>query len=450
MPRLTSLVDGSQRFCTGLLTEGAPTSKAVAAEPTKESGADGQACSAGAEFRFAVMPVGFDRVEGMEISLPVAIAVVLLFLAVGVGIGYLLGQSRAQARQADARMEMVRLEARAERLEEENDALIERAQSDQNVLRALSPITSSLAAMTTKVGQLEKSQAAASAQLSQQLTTTHESSRDLFEVTSSLRRALTSTSARGSWGEAELERIVTAAGMLPHVHFDTQATVESSAGGRQRPDMLIYLPGDGVIAVDSKVPLSAYMEAVEISADDPSQRSQREILLAEHAKAVRGHVLALAKRNYPSQFEHSPQLTIMFMPTESLLSEAVRANPGLLDEAARHGVAITSPSSLLALLRAVAATWSSSRVTQEAGEVLALGKDLVQRLGDLSKHLTTLGSRLSGSVQAYNRAVGTLESRLLVTARGFESLPGDSLEVKELDYEAAQVRTFSRSELVTD
>lgn len=383
----------------------------------------------------------------MEISLPFALLVVLLFLVIGIGLGYVLGVSRTQSRSSEIRLELARQQARTDRLEEENNGLIERASRDQNLLQALSPITANLTAMTSKVSQLEKSQAAASAQLAQQLTVSHEASRDLFEVTNSLRSALTSTSARGSWGEAELERLVTAAGMLPHVHFDTQATVRSSDGGHQRPDMLVYLPGDGTIAVDSKVPLSAYMAAVEISPDDPSLRARRDQLLNEHAKAVRSHVLALAKRNYPAQFAHSPNLTIMFMPTESLLSEAVRSNPGLLDEAARLGIAITSPSSLLALLRAVSATWSSSRVTEEASEVLALGKDLVQRLGDLSKHLATLGSRLSGSVTAYNKAIGTLENRLLVTARGFESLSGDNLEVAELPSESTQVRVISRSEL---
>lgn len=386
----------------------------------------------------------------MEISLPLALFTFLLFLAVGVGLGYFIGISRARTEHADSRLELARTQARVSRLEEENNGLIERASRDQNVLQALSPITAGLTAMTTKVGGLEKAQAAASAQLNQQLATTHEASRDLLEVTTSLRSALTSTSSRGSWGEAELERIVTAAGMLPHVHFDTQATVTSSDGSRQRPDMLVYLPGDGTIAVDSKVPLSAYMAAAEISPEDPALRARRDQLLTEHAKAVRAHVRALAKRDYPRQFEHSPQLTIMFMPTESLLAEAVRTSPGLLDEAARLGIAITSPSSLLALLRAVAATWSSSRVTEEAGEVLALGKDLVQRLGDLSKHLSTLGSRLSGSVTAYNRAVGTLESRLLATARKFESLPGENLDIAELDSDAAQVRTITRSELGAD
>jgi len=386
----------------------------------------------------------------MEMSSPLALFAVLLLLAVGGVLGYFIGASRARAEHAAEQIELARIEARASRLEEENNGLIDRASRDQNVLQALTPITASLSAMTTKVSSLEKAQAAASAQLSHQLASTHETSRDLYEVTSSLRSALTSTSARGSWGEAELERIVAAAGMLPHVHFDTQTTVESASGARQRPDMLVYLPGDGTIAVDAKVPLSAYMSAAEISLDDPAGRERREQLLSEHAKAVRAHVLALAKRDYPSQFEHSPQLTVMFMPTESLLSEAVRAQPGLLDEAARHGVAITSPSSLLALLRAVAATWSSSRVTEEAGEVLRLGKDLVQRLGDLSKHLTVLGTRLSGSVAAYNKAIGTLESRLLVTARGFESLPGENLGVSEISGESSQVRAITRSELVGD
>lgn len=385
----------------------------------------------------------------MEISVPLLLVLILVVLALGVWLGYLIGAARTSSRSADDRVTIAQLTARAERLEEENNGLIDRAGRDQNLLQAFSPISARLADMSTKVGQLEKAQVAAASRLGQQLSTTSEASKDLLNVTSSLRSALTSTSARGVWGEAELERIVSSAGMLPHVHFDTQASIESN-GTRQRPDMLIYLPGDGTIAVDAKVPLSAYLRAAELSDDNPAEREERKRLLQDHAKAVRAHVLALSKRDYPSQFEHSPKITIMFMPTESLLSEAVHANPNLLDEAARLGIALTSPSSLLALLRSVAATWSSSRVTEEASEVLALGKDLVNRLGDLSKHLSTLGTNLSRTVTAYNRSIGTLESRLLVTARNFESLPSDHLEVSQLDKDSDQIRSITRSELLGD
>ncbi|WP_054951869.1 DNA recombination protein RmuC [Flaviflexus massiliensis] len=380
----------------------------------------------------------------MEIPPLLFVLAILVVLAVGIAVGYFLGVARTRITSAEARVEMAEVRARSERLEEENNGLIERASRDQNLLQALAPITTKLADMTTKVQQMERHQVSATARLGEQLTNSSQASKELLNVTTSLRSALTSTSSRGVWGEAELERIVTAAGMLPHVHFDTQTAI-----GGQRPDMLIYLPGDGTIAVDAKVPLSAYLKAAELT-NDVNRAEERSQLLNEHAKAVRSHILELAKRNYPSQFPGSPQLTIMFLPAESLLSEAVQANPALLDEAAKLGVALTSPSSLLALLRAVASTWSTSRVTEEAGEVLALGKDLVQRLGDLSKHLTNVGTHLSRTVKAYNQSIGTLENRLLVTARNFDSLPSDNLEVPQLSNEATQIRSISRAELLDE
>lgn len=384
----------------------------------------------------------------MELSPTLFVVTIVVILAIGILVGYVIGAAKAKSESAHDLIELAEMRARSDRLEEENNGLIERASRDQNLLQALSPISTKLADMTTRVAQMEKSQVSATARLGEQLSSTNEASKELLGVTTSLRSALTSTSSRGVWGEAELERIVTAAGMLPHVHFDTQTSVQQG-NSRQRPDMLIYLPGDGTVAVDSKVPLSAYLRAAEL-VDDPSMNGERKRLLDEHAKAVRAHVLELAKRDYPSQFPGSPKITVMFLPTESLLSEAVQSNPGLLDEAARLGIALTSPSSLLALLRAVSATWSSSRVTEEAGEVLALGKDLVQRLGDLSKHLTNVGTHLSRTVKAYNQSIGTLESRLLVTARNFESLPDGRLEVPQLSSEAGQVREISRGELLGD
>lgn len=364
----------------------------------------------------------------MEITAPHAIAAVVI-LGLGILLGYLLASTQSKAIASAER-------ARSERLEEENNGLIERASRENSILQALAPIGSHLDAMAKRVGQLESAQTAASARISEQLSTATNVSRDLAAATSSLRTALTSTSARGTWGEVELERIVAAAGMLPHVHFETQQV----QGSGKRPDLLIHLPGGGQLAVDAKVPLAAYLEAAEIDPVSALDRACRDDLLDQHGKAVMSHVKALAKRDYPAEHPGSPQVTVMFMPTESLLAEAVRSQPTLITDAADLGIALASPASLLALLKTVSATWATSKVTEEATDVLELGRELVARLATFTGYLGDLGSNLTRSVTAYNKAVGSLESRVLATARKFESLPNlDSVDEISGDHQVRQI-----------
>lgn len=166
-------------------------------------------------------------------------------------------------------------------------------------------------------------------------------------------------------------------------------------------------------------------------------------LMSEHAKAMRAHINELAKRDYPAQFPGSPQFTVMFLPAESLLSEALAADAALLEDALRLGITPTSPSSLLALLRAVATIWASAQVTEEAQEIMYLGRTLVQRLNTVASHLDSLGSSLQRSVTAYNRTVASIESRLLVTARSFESIDSPLATPKEVSSEKGQVRHFT-------
>jgi len=211
--------------------------------------------------------------------------------------------------------------------------------------------------------------------------------------------------------------------------------------------MTILLPGGGKVAVDAKVPLAAYLNAVEIEPVDEESRSRQARLLADHAKAVRAHVNALSKRDYPSEFPGSPQLAVLFMPTESLLAEAVRQDPAILDDAMSKGIALASPATLLALLRTVGASWSSHQVTHEAEQIVSLGKEMLDRLATLAGHLSTLGNSLRSSVKHYNSAIGSLESNLLVTARRFQALDYKGKELTGVTGDDAQVRDITQPEL---
>jgi DNA recombination protein RmuC len=253
------------------------------------------------------------------------------------------------------------------------------------------------------------------------------------------------------WGEIELRRVVEAAGMLRHVDFAEQRATSSlggSGGSTGRPDVVVRLPGQRTIAVDAKVPMDAYLEAAAI---DPAARGdaahRREKLLADHARALRSHVDALASRAYHADLPGSAELVVLFIPSEPLLGAALEADPGLLEHALRKGVAPTSPASLLALLRAVAAVWVAEQSGEQAGEILDLGRTLTDRLGVVVGHVERLGASLRGAVGHYNSAVGSIESRLLVTARSLSALGAEGLEASPIGPDDAQVRTFTAPEL---
>ena len=256
-----------------------------------------------------------------------------------------------------------------------------------------------------------------------QLSLTQE---QLQRETRNLVTALRSPQTRGRWGEVQLRRVVEMAGMLPHCDFDEQVTTEAE-DGRLRPDMIVHLPGEGQIVVDAKVPLEAFLRAMEAD-DDDVRRSE----LVAHACQLRAHVDQLTKKEYWRQFEHSPQLVVAFVPGDPLLSVAYEHDPSLQEHALSNGVLLTTPTTLIALLRTVAFTWQQETLADNARVIQQRGAELYERLGRMGGHLVKLQRSLTNSVDAFNATVGSLESRVMVTARQFPALGVVGLETKEL------------------
>ncbi|PFG38774.1 DNA recombination protein RmuC [Georgenia soli] len=394
------------------------------------------------------------------------VVLLVLTLAVGAALGYAVAVARGAALRGDGataaevgelRARAAAAQARADRLTEEVEQLHERARQDQDVLRALAPVQSALAQVGEHVALLERERTEQFTVLTEQLHHARRTDAELQRTTAQLESALRSTSARGQWGEVELRRVLEASGMLRHVDFTEQRALGTagspgrSRGGGGRPDVVVHLPGEKYLAIDAKVPMDAYLEASALGERPTGEDAERrERLLAAHARALRGHVDALVKRAYHEHLPGSPELVVMFVPSEGLLAAALEADPTLLEHALRQGVAPTSPSSLLALLRTVASVWSAEKVSAEAKELLELGRTLYDRLGVVASHLGGLGRSLRSSVQHYNKAVASIEQRLLVTARDLESIGGRDLDVEPISADDAQVRTFTAPELVTD
>ena len=398
----------------------------------------------------------------------------LLLLLVGLAIGVIIGYIGAIARRttvdrsdheqvAELRAQAAQWQARAEELSSRTQVAEERAERDGSVLRALAPVRSQLEQVGARVESLEKQRAEQHAALAEQLRATALREQDLARSTASLEGALRSRSARGMWGEVELARVLEASGMMRHVDFSEQRTIGalvqrrgglgaaidsgSEAAGRSRPDVVVHLPGDGYLAVDAKAPMDSYLAATAVQGSGPQDEERRSDLLAAHAKALRGHVDQLAARRYDRALGDSPELVVLFVPAEAVLSAALEADPALLEHALGHGVALTSPVSLLTLLRTCATAWARTAVNDDARELLELGRTLYERLGTVAGHLDALGGALRRSVTAYNKAVGSMENRLLVTARSLETL-GEQVDSPALiSADAAQVRTFTAPEL---
>lgn len=298
----------------------------------------------------------------------------------------------------------------------------EREKREHLVLEALSPVKETLRSMQLKVTELETQRSEQFGSLSEQLKQAQVSDQQLRATTESLASALRSNSTRGVWGETQLRRVVEAAGLAQYVDFTTQASISTDAG-LGRPDMVVRLPGNKSIAIDAKVPLEHYIEASTIPFTATGEEgARRKSLIDKHVKAVRAHIDALAKKTYWEGFEASPEFVIAFIPSESLLSSALEADPAILDYSFSKRVALASPVNLWAVLKTVAFTWQQQAVTDEAQKLFDLGNALYQRLGTLSGHADTLRRALERTVESYNKFANSLETRVLVTARQFPGI----------------------------
>ena|SRR5215213_10190638 len=273
------------------------------------------------------------------------------------------------------------------------------------------PIHDALARMDTQLQRLERDRQQARGALDEQLRTLVAGQDRLRTETGALVAALRQPQTRGRWGELQLRRVVELAGMTAHCDFVEQASV-ATGDGLLRPDLVVQLPGGKQVVVDAKAPLNAFLDAYE--ARDETTRTQQ---LAAHARLLREHVKRLSAKAYWDQFDTAPDFVFLFLPGEHFYSAALEADPSLLEEGARQSVLIATPTTLIALLRAVAYGWQQERVAEDARAVAQLGRELHRRLETFAEHLQRVGTRLRGAVGAYNDAVGSFEHRVLPGVR---------------------------------
>jgi DNA recombination protein RmuC len=309
-----------------------------------------------------------------------------------------------------------------ERSRAEQVAQAERERSESKVLQALSPVQETLRTMQQKVTDLESQRSLQHGELSQQLKSATESEERLRSTAESLASALRNNSTRGVWGETQLRNVVQAAGLIERVDFDVQSSISSDAGAG-RPDMVIHLPGGKNIAVDAKVPFAAFLEANQIPATAVGEEAaRREALIKQHVKVIRGHIDTLSSKAYWAGLDASPELVIAFIPSESLVSAAMEADPSIMDYAFSKRVALASPVTLWSVLKTVAFSWQQDVLTEDAKRLFDLGKELYARLSTLSEHADKLRRSIDSTVNSYNQFATSLESRVLVTARKLNAL----------------------------
>jgi DNA recombination protein RmuC len=354
-------------------------------------------------------------------------------LALGAALGFLAARSRSAGADTEVRVLRERLASA--------DALAGRR---DDVAVTVAPLRDALGKVETHLRVLEHDRVAAYSALTEQVRALSSTGEGLRDQTRSLVTALRAPQARGRWGEMQLRRVVELAGMVEHCDFSEQESVTGD-GGTLRPDLVVRLAGGKRVVVDAKVSLAAYLDAAESRDPDVVEARMRA-----HARHLREHVKGLAAKEYWRAFESTPEFVVLFVPGDAFLAPALERDPQLLDDAMAQRVFITTPTTLIAMLRTVAYAWQQEALTEHARSVFEIGRELYRRLGTLGEHVDKLGRTLNRSVDDYNKVVGSLERTVLVQARRMAELQVTDADLATPEPVVSTTRRISAPDLLAD
>ena len=372
-------------------------------------------------------------------ALWVGISALLLGLIIGAGFGIRYQKQKLVGSDPELTSKLAGLKAtekelRAQLLKADQAAESQAVQQDKEnkVLVQLEPVKQQLKQMQDVVQRLERERAEQFSSISEQLRTAIQTDENLRKQTQQLSQALSSNSLRGVWGETQLRKLVELAGLIKHADFSEQATISTDTG-IGRADMVINLPGGKSLAIDSKVPFSAYQEASAISElATGEEANRRDRLIKDHVAAVRKHIDDLGNKAYWTGLDSSPDFVICFLPSESLLSAALDSDPALMEYAFKKNVALSSPVSLFSVLKTINYIWRQNADESQVRSMIKLGRELYERVGKLATLTSDLGNKLTSTVKSYNAFVSSLESRMLVTARKLNDLDENELGIDSI------------------
>lgn len=377
-------------------------------------------------------------------------------------------QARAEKAQVEAKLSAAIAQRdsaieRAEQLNKDRESLVlqfknlsiealekQSKQADETAAKrleatkeAMAPVQQRLLELNARINEVEKARSEQTAALREQVQAVTTTSENLRRETNALSTALRKPQVRGQWGELQLKRVVEIAGMVDHVSFLTQASDVTSSDTRVRPDMKVMMGEDKYIFVDSKVPLAAYLDALELT--DEAERAARMRQFGEHVKT---HIDQLSSKKYWTVDSHSPEFVVLFLPSEALAAEAYAQRPDLLEYANAKNVVLASPTTLIGLLRSISYGWKQASLAESSAKLFEIGRELYERLATMGDNFNKLGRALQTSVTSYNQALGSLESRVLVSARRFRDFQISDKELAELKAVEHSTRPVAAPELM--